>query len=239
MEAVWLCKVKVFGCILPACASVFRELLSRDFVEPGGNCSLSFLRLQTVAVEGSGAAILGAPLVGYLAEHSFGYLRTTLLVAEMPEQLRLGNANALASALAFLTVIPWSISFLLYGLLHFTYGQSPDPQPAGQYLPQPPLLSLLQIRLRASHSLLAASRHCCCFSLHCCALQAVSACACLRVKDRLNTQTQSKHPDAVIHQGVSFTPHIRTAGAVRMWGGALCGHMVGRGSGCALGIFIK
>ncbi|CDI83486.1 transmembrane domian-containing protein, putative [Eimeria acervulina] len=123
MEAVWLCKVKVFGCILPACASVFRELLSHDFVEPGGNCSLSYLRLQTVAVEGSGAAILGAPLVGYLAEHSFGYLRTTLLVAEMPEQLRLGNANALASALAFLTVIPWSISFLLYGLLHFTYGR--------------------------------------------------------------------------------------------------------------------
>lgn len=76
-----------------------------------------------MAVEGSGAAILGAPLVGYLAEHSFGYLRTTLLVSEMPEQLRVGNANALAAALAFLTVIPWSISFILYGLLHFTYGQ--------------------------------------------------------------------------------------------------------------------
>lgn len=79
--------------------------------------------MQTVAVEGSGAAILGAPLVGYLAEHSFGYLRTTLLVSEMPEQLRVGNADALAAALAFLTVIPWSISFILYGLLHFTYGQ--------------------------------------------------------------------------------------------------------------------
>lgn len=79
--------------------------------------------LQTVAVEGSGAALLGAPLVGYLAEHQFGYLRTTLLVSEMPEALRLGNAGALAQALAFLTVIPWSLSFLLYGLLHFTYGQ--------------------------------------------------------------------------------------------------------------------
>ncbi|OEH73812.1 transmembrane domain-containing protein [Cyclospora cayetanensis] len=55
-------------------------------------------------------------------EHSFGYVRTTRLVAEMLEQLRMGDADALANALVFLTVIPWSISFLLYGLLHLVYG---------------------------------------------------------------------------------------------------------------------
>ncbi|OEH79665.1 transmembrane domain-containing protein [Cyclospora cayetanensis] len=42
---------------------------------------------------------------------SFGNTRT----------FRMGNANTLANALICLTVIPWSISFLLYGLLHLTY----------------------------------------------------------------------------------------------------------------------
>ncbi|KAL8427284.1 hypothetical protein Efla_002722 [Eimeria flavescens] len=99
--------------------AVNRPILA-DVVRPNHKATVFAL---TVAVEGSGAAILGAPLVGYLAEHSFGYLRTTLLVSEMPEGLRLGNANALASALVFLTAIPWSLSFLLYGILHFTYGK--------------------------------------------------------------------------------------------------------------------
>ncbi|CDJ65678.1 transmembrane domian-containing protein, putative [Eimeria necatrix] len=102
--------------------AVNRPILA-DVVRPNHKATVFAL---TVAVEGSGAAILGAPLVGYLAEHSFGYLRTTLLVSEMPEQLRVGNANALAAALAFLTVIPWSISFILYGLLHFTYGRDQE-----------------------------------------------------------------------------------------------------------------
>lgn len=124
--------VLLLFCCLAGCACSQLRLLILA-------CSL---RVQTVAVEGSGAAILGAPLVGYLAEHSFGYLRTTLLVAEMPEQLRLGNANALASALAFLTVIPWSISFLLYGLLHFTYGK-PSTKHSLTPLIQEPLVLLL------------------------------------------------------------------------------------------------
>lgn len=76
-----------------------------------------------MALEGSSAAILGAPLVGFLAENVFGYVRTTFLVADMPESLRVGNANALAYALVFLTAVPWTLSFFIYGLLHFTYGK--------------------------------------------------------------------------------------------------------------------
>lgn len=81
-----------------------------------------------MALEGSSAAILGAPLVGFLAESAFGYQRTSLLVKDMPVALRLGNANALARSLFLLTVIPWSISFVLYSLLHFTYGKREDAQ---------------------------------------------------------------------------------------------------------------
>ncbi|CDI74064.1 transmembrane domian-containing protein, putative [Eimeria praecox] len=120
--AVFMLLALLVGLSSMAGVAVNRPILA-DVVRPNHKATVFAL---TVAVEGSGAAILGAPLVGYLAEHSFGYLRTTLLVAEMPEQLRLGNANALASALAFLTVIPWSISFLLYGLLHFTYGRDQE-----------------------------------------------------------------------------------------------------------------
>ncbi|KAL8451340.1 hypothetical protein Emag_002775 [Eimeria magna] len=117
--AVFMLLALLVGLSSMAGVAVNRPILA-DVVRPNHKATVFAL---TVAVEGSGAAILGAPLVGYLAEHSFGYLRTTLMVADMPEGLRLGNANALASALVFLTAIPWSMSFLLYGILHFTYGK--------------------------------------------------------------------------------------------------------------------
>ncbi|KAF8821548.1 transporter, major facilitator family protein [Cardiosporidium cionae] len=75
-----------------------------------------------VAAEGSVAALLGAPLVGILAETFFGYRQTTQPIDEMEFGIRNGNAVALAQALQYQTAIPWAISFFLYGLLHFTYG---------------------------------------------------------------------------------------------------------------------
>ncbi|EPT25590.1 transporter, major facilitator family protein [Toxoplasma gondii TgCatPRC2] len=97
--------------------AVNRPILS-DVVRPDHKGTVFAV---TVALEGSSAAILGAPLVGVLAESAFGYERTSLLVKDMPDSLRLGNASALAKSLFLLTVIPWSISFVLYGMLHFTY----------------------------------------------------------------------------------------------------------------------
>ncbi|PFH34787.1 transporter, major facilitator family protein [Besnoitia besnoiti] len=97
--------------------AVNRPILS-DVVRPDHKGTVFAI---TVALEGSSAAILGAPLVGFLAESAFGYERTSLLVKDMPSHLRLGNAEALAKSLFLLTVIPWSISFFLYGMLHFTY----------------------------------------------------------------------------------------------------------------------
>ncbi|KAL8442576.1 hypothetical protein Emag_006347 [Eimeria magna] len=94
---------------LPSMAGVaVNRLILADVVRPNHKATVFAL---TVEVGGRGVAILGAPLVGFLAEHSFGYLRTTLVVADMPEGLRLGNANALASALVFLFAIPWSMPF--------------------------------------------------------------------------------------------------------------------------------
>ncbi|KAF8821766.1 transporter, major facilitator family protein, partial [Cardiosporidium cionae] len=77
-----------------------------------------------VATEGSVAALLGAPLVGILAETFFGYQQTTKSISEMEIGVRNGNAVALAQALLYQTSIPWAISFFLYGLLHFTYGKT-------------------------------------------------------------------------------------------------------------------
>ncbi|KAL8447245.1 hypothetical protein Emag_004386 [Eimeria magna] len=128
-SAVFVLLVLLVGLSSVAGVAVSRPILI-DVVRPNHNATVfalisgTNLNALTVAVDGSRAAILGAPLVSCLAEHSFGYLRTTSMVVDMPEGLRPGNANALASALVFLTAIPWSMSFLLYGILHFTHGKN-------------------------------------------------------------------------------------------------------------------
>eukprot|EP00922_Rhytidocystis_sp_ex-Travisia-forbesii_P069363 GHVS01103504.1.p1 GENE.GHVS01103504.1~~GHVS01103504.1.p1 ORF type:complete len:186 (-),score=61.41 GHVS01103504.1:27-584(-) len=76
---------------------------------------------QVVAIEGTFAAIFGAPLVGVLSEKVFGYEKTSQFVADMPDDLRLQNANALATSLSLLTIIPWCLSFFLYACLYFSY----------------------------------------------------------------------------------------------------------------------
>ncbi|OII76506.1 major facilitator superfamily transporter [Cryptosporidium andersoni] len=75
-----------------------------------------------VLFEGVSAAAFGAPVVGILAENVFGYKATSQRVSDMNPLTRLTNAHALANALVFLTILPWSISLLLYSLLHLTYG---------------------------------------------------------------------------------------------------------------------
>eukprot|EP00918_Siedleckia_nematoides_P081464 GHVU01178643.1.p1 GENE.GHVU01178643.1~~GHVU01178643.1.p1 ORF type:complete len:581 (+),score=107.00 GHVU01178643.1:323-2065(+) len=74
-----------------------------------------------IAAEGISAAALGAPIVGVLAEDVFGYQKTTMMVSEMPDDMREGNARALANSLLLLTAIPWALSFVFYSAMHFTY----------------------------------------------------------------------------------------------------------------------
>ncbi|CRG98807.1 pantothenate transporter, putative [Plasmodium relictum] len=77
----------------------------------------------TIAIEGVGSSLIGAPLFGYLAENTFNYQNNNLLISDMPEQLRKNNADALSKTLLYLTLIPWILSFVFYSLLHFTYGK--------------------------------------------------------------------------------------------------------------------
>ncbi|SBT86567.1 pantothenate transporter, putative [Plasmodium malariae] len=77
----------------------------------------------TIAVEGVGSSLIGAPLFGYLAEKVFKYENNNLLISEMPEEIRKNNAEALSKTLLYLTVVPWILSFVFYSLLHFTYGK--------------------------------------------------------------------------------------------------------------------
>jgi len=73
-----------------------------------------------IALEGA-VGSFGAPVVGYLAEHVFGYLKNDFPIAQIPEDIRQANLNALANSATTVMVIPWIICFALYGVLHVTY----------------------------------------------------------------------------------------------------------------------
>ncbi|KAL8435401.1 hypothetical protein ACSSS7_002533 [Eimeria intestinalis] len=74
-------------------------------------------------LEGVGAATLGAPIVGYMCENVFGYVKPAhgQHFSNPPEAIRLGNAQAIAFAMLFMTVGPWLLNVLAYGILHLTY----------------------------------------------------------------------------------------------------------------------
>ncbi|KAF8821760.1 transporter, major facilitator family protein, partial [Cardiosporidium cionae] len=66
--------------------------------------------------EGSMAAILGSPVIAFMAESLFGFRLNN-------KKSSLGDKNiqALAEALLIATAFPWALSFIMYSLLHFTY----------------------------------------------------------------------------------------------------------------------
>ena len=78
---------------------------------------------MNAALEGVFSALFGGPLVGWLSEAVFGYKLPPLgvTVAEMEEELRAHNAEALGQALLFMTAVPWVICLALYTLIHLTY----------------------------------------------------------------------------------------------------------------------
>merc|ERR1719162_2267046 len=80
----------------------------------------SILALDS-ALEGASAALFGTPVVGYLAEHVFGYQSSLGQVSGMSKELRMQNQQALATAMIWTTVIPWMVCFLGFSFLHGTY----------------------------------------------------------------------------------------------------------------------
>jgi len=91
-----------------------------------------FLQIVPLASQGSAMAwdgcveqasghIIGPMAVGLIAGNMLGYTTTLGQISTMDPEVSAENAAALGSALAFSTVLPWCICFLLYSLLHFTY----------------------------------------------------------------------------------------------------------------------
>lgn len=78
-----------------------------------------------------GSAIFGAPLVGLLAQNYFGYDSSLkkdigdIISSNSARGIRTLhlNANALANAMLIMTVIPWILTIILFGLLRLTYKQ--------------------------------------------------------------------------------------------------------------------
>ncbi|CDI84295.1 Os09g0371300 protein, related [Eimeria praecox] len=74
-------------------------------------------------LEGVGAAALGAPIVGFLCENVFGYVK--VMPSAPPHTpsraLQLGNARAIALSMLCMTVGPWLLTLVAYGFLHLTY----------------------------------------------------------------------------------------------------------------------
>ncbi|KAF7458353.1 transporter, major facilitator family protein [Cryptosporidium felis] len=76
-----------------------------------------------------GSAIFGAPIVGMLAQHYFGYdsslkkdIREIISNNDVSGIRTLRqNANALASSMMCMTIIPWMLTIIIFGLLRLTY----------------------------------------------------------------------------------------------------------------------
>ena len=97
----------------PACN---RPILS-EIVHPAARGSIFAV---LIALEGAAGAF-GAPIVGYLAEKTFGYVRTEAPINLMPQEIREENLKAIGGAATVVMVVPWSTCFLIYGIIYFTY----------------------------------------------------------------------------------------------------------------------
>lgn len=72
------------------------------------------------AIEGSSAAVFGAPLVGIVAE-VLGYKSSQQQVRDMVPALRSANQSALSKALFATCVVPWVMCFVFMSLLHVSF----------------------------------------------------------------------------------------------------------------------
>jgi len=73
-----------------------------------------------VTLESTCGFFVGPAAVGLLAENIFGLKINTLQVSQMSPDARLANARALGHGMVLLTVVPWVLCVLCYGILHKT-----------------------------------------------------------------------------------------------------------------------
>lgn len=82
-------------------------------------------------------AALAAPIVGWIAEHVFGFEGTASTSGTASKDHK--NAEALGNALLVCMIVPWFLCFLFYTGLHFTYPR--DKRRAHQLVEEEPLLA--------------------------------------------------------------------------------------------------
>lgn len=88
------------------------------------------------AFEIAGAALLGPPLVGFIAQEGFGYIPSQEVdITLVPDDQRATNASALRYGLLFVSVLPFSLASVLYCFVAFTYPRERDAQL--QYMKSP------------------------------------------------------------------------------------------------------
>lgn len=83
-------------------------------------------------LDGTFGAFLGAPVVGILAEEVLGYRASKMQVSAMPAAQRQQNAATLGMALLLLTMIPWTLCFMFYSMMHYTYETDLNHAPGGE-----------------------------------------------------------------------------------------------------------
>jgi len=77
-------------------------------------------------LETASSGILGGPLVGFLAQHVFGYEVSSVDIDATDAALRASNESALRSALSWLVLLPWTVCLLFYLALTYTYPSDRD-----------------------------------------------------------------------------------------------------------------
>jgi MFS family permease len=114
----------LFGLCCSWCAPATNRPILSEVVQPRLRATLL---ASLLAIEGSTAALFGAPLVGYLAESVFGYRTTTgRTVASLPPAHRAENAAALGRAIVWIGGVCWVFCFCVYGLVHGVYARDRD-----------------------------------------------------------------------------------------------------------------
>nr|CEL69375.1 TPA: transporter, major facilitator family protein [Neospora caninum Liverpool] len=106
----------LLGFAIAWCPSGVNRPILSEIVESDARASVFATQ---IVFEGSVAAMLGSPVIAFMAESLFGYSGEG--ASAHSEALKLKNIEALANALLVATAFPWTVCFFLYGLLHFTY----------------------------------------------------------------------------------------------------------------------
>jgi MFS family permease len=112
--------ILAFGTLASWCATGVNRPILSEIVEDRDRASVF---AWVITIDGSFAALLGAPMVGLLAENVFGYQPTTDHISEMPHAQREINADALSRAMLWCCIGPWVLCFICFSFLHFTYAQ--------------------------------------------------------------------------------------------------------------------